>query len=199
MPLRSGRNRRDFLGGAASTLAACAGLSTVALAEKGTDVMASNELDYRTADLSGLLAARKVSAVELLERAVARIEARDGKVNAVVVRDFDRARQAAKAADAALASGERKPLLGIPMTARPAGEHPFPPGTTLVCYTDGLVERRGETIDDSVGRLATILGELGDDLDAEVLADAILVRCVPNRDQTDDVALVVVTNTGPAA
>ena len=117
--MRSARNRRDFLVGAANTVATCALSSSAALAEKGTNVMATSELDYRTArDLAGLLAARKVSAVELLERAITRIEARDGKVNAVVVRDFDRARQAAKAADAALAKGERKPLLGIPMTVK---------------------------------------------------------------------------------
>jgi CHASE1-domain containing sensor protein/GAF domain-containing protein len=90
----------------------------------------------------------------------------------------------------------RQPLLGIPMTARPAGEHPFPLGATLVCYTDGLVERRGETIDESVERLAQIVGDLDGDLDADGLADAILLRCVPNRDQIDDVALVVVTHTG---
>ena len=80
---------------------------------------ASSDLDYRTTtELAGLLAARKVSAVELLERSVARIEARDKAVNAIVVRDFDRARDAAKAADAALAKGERGPLLGVPMTVK---------------------------------------------------------------------------------
>jgi amidase len=79
----------------------------------------SSDLDYRTtAELVGLLATRKVSAVELLERSVARIEARDKSVNAVVVRDFDRARDAAKAADAKLAKGERAPLLGVPMTVK---------------------------------------------------------------------------------
>jgi amidase len=35
-----------------------------------------------------------------------------------VVRDFDRARQAAIAADQALARGERRPLLGLPMTVK---------------------------------------------------------------------------------
>jgi amidase len=35
-----------------------------------------------------------------------------------VVRDFDRAREAARAADAALARGERRPLLGLPMTVK---------------------------------------------------------------------------------
>jgi len=64
------------------------------------------------------LAARKVSALELADDAIARIEARDGPINAVVVRDFDRARDAAREADAALARGERRPLLGLPMTVK---------------------------------------------------------------------------------
>jgi amidase len=49
---------------------------------------------------------------------IARIEALDPRLNAVVVRDFARAREAANAADAALARGERRPLLGIPMTVK---------------------------------------------------------------------------------
>jgi amidase len=54
------------------------------------------------------------------EAAIARIEARDGAINAVVVRDFDRARAAADQADAAFAGGERRPLLGVPMTVKEA-------------------------------------------------------------------------------
>ena len=69
-------------------------------------------------DLVALLAARKVSAVELLEDAIARIEAKDRQINAVVVRDFERARRAARTADAALDKGERRPLLGLPMTVK---------------------------------------------------------------------------------
>ena len=42
----------------------------------------------------------------------------DGKLNAVVVRDFERARAAAREADAALTRGERRPLLGVPMTVK---------------------------------------------------------------------------------
>jgi amidase len=79
--------------------------------------------DYATAgagDLAAALVERTVSAVELFEAAVGRIEALDGPINAVVVRDFDRARDAAKAADAALARGERAPLLGVPMTVKEA-------------------------------------------------------------------------------
>jgi amidase len=74
---------------------------------------------YRMAtDLVQDLAARKISARELLDAAIARIEQFDSKINAVVVRDFDRARTAADAADAALARGERRPLLGLPMTVK---------------------------------------------------------------------------------
>ena len=74
---------------------------------------------YRTAgDLVTALAKREISARELLDFTIARIEALDAKLNAVVVRDFDRARAAADAADTALARGERRPLLGVPMTVK---------------------------------------------------------------------------------
>jgi amidase len=80
---------------------------------------ALSELHYSTcAELVELLAARKVSAVELFERSVQRIEARDKAINAVVVRDFERARDAARAADMALARGELRPLLGVPITVK---------------------------------------------------------------------------------
>jgi amidase len=69
-------------------------------------------------ELARLLAERKIGALELCDAHIARIEARDEQINAVVVRDFDRAREAARAADAALARGERKPLLGVPMTVK---------------------------------------------------------------------------------
>jgi amidase len=72
------------------------------------------------AEASRALAAGQVSALELCEAAIARIEAIDGPLNAVVVRDFDRARRQAAEADAALARGERRSLLGVPMTVKEA-------------------------------------------------------------------------------
>jgi amidase len=71
-----------------------------------------------TANLVAELRSRRISAVEALEQAIARIEARDGDINAVVVRDFERARAAAVAADVALVQGDRRPLLGVPMTVK---------------------------------------------------------------------------------
>ena len=83
-----------------------------------SETLSRDTLDASASDLVEALAARRVSALELAEEAIARIEARDGPINAVVVRDFARAREAARAADAALARGERRPLLGLPMTVK---------------------------------------------------------------------------------
>lgn len=79
----------------------------------------ASEWDYRsTRDLVEALQGRQISAAELTDHVIARIEATDQRINAVVVRDFERARAAAKVADVALARGERRPLLGIPMTVK---------------------------------------------------------------------------------
>ena len=79
----------------------------------------SSDWSYSTVgELTAALAARQVSALELTEDAIGRIEAHDRAINAVCVRDFDRALAAARAADAALAAGERRPLLGIPITVK---------------------------------------------------------------------------------
>jgi amidase len=81
--------------------------------------VAKSQWSFKTAtEASAALAARKVSAVELAENAIERIERHDARINAVCVRDFERALDAARAADAALARGERRPLLGLPLTVK---------------------------------------------------------------------------------
>jgi len=81
--------------------------------------LAKSEWSFRTAvELSAALAAKKVSAVELAQDAIGRIERHDAKINAVCVRDFERGLAAARAADAERARGVNKPLLGIPMTVK---------------------------------------------------------------------------------
>jgi amidase len=114
--------RRDILiGGAGVALSdaiATGPWTPSALAQK-TDSIAASEWDYRTIkELAQALQARKISSSDLVEHTIARIEVLDQYLNAVVVRDFERARDAAKAADAALARGEPRPLLGIPMTIK---------------------------------------------------------------------------------
>jgi len=64
------------------------------------------------------LRSKKISALELVREACKRIEAHDRQLNAVPVRDFDRALAAAAVADAALARGGQGPLLGVPMTVK---------------------------------------------------------------------------------
>ncbi|MEM8697062.1 MAG: amidase family protein [Pseudomonadota bacterium] len=64
------------------------------------------------------IAKGETSALAECEAAIARIEERDTDINAVVVRDFDRALDAARAADEANTAGEVKPLLGVPMTIK---------------------------------------------------------------------------------
>jgi amidase len=77
------------------------------------------ELAFMTAtELAQMIRDKKISSVELTEHFIGRIEKWDGDVNAVVVRDFDSARDAARQADATLAEGG--PLHGVPMTIKEA-------------------------------------------------------------------------------
>jgi amidase len=104
-------SRRDVMA-AAGAAAATAALPAIAREDPAG-------LGYRSAgELVASLTRRQVSALELVDGAIARIEALDPKINAVVVRDFERARAAAAEADASLAKGERRPLLGLPMTVK---------------------------------------------------------------------------------
>ncbi|RMI30290.1 amidase [Nocardia stercoris] len=69
-------------------------------------------------DLAVALRSGAVTSVELTEAAIGRIERDDTVINAICVRDFDRARIAARRADEARARGEDRPLLGIPVTVK---------------------------------------------------------------------------------
>jgi len=68
-------------------------------------------------ELAAQIAAGKQSPLEAVEAAIGRIEKLDGPINAVPVRDFDRARSAAKALDGKVAGGNQ-PLFGVPMTIK---------------------------------------------------------------------------------
>jgi amidase len=110
-------SRRSLMAGMAATATAAALLPAAAIARDAGG--ASGGLAYRTAgDLVKAIAGRQLSSRELVDSAISRIEALDPKINAVVVRDFERARAAADAADAALAKGESRALLGVPMTVK---------------------------------------------------------------------------------
>ena len=112
-------NRRELIKGA-GVLAMTAVLPPGnALAVNEAEPNPLPNLEYRSAtELVAALAGKRISSVELTDFSISRIEANDKSINAVVVRDFDRARIGAAAADAALARGERRPLLGLPMTVK---------------------------------------------------------------------------------
>src|SRR6478672_4906952 len=81
----------------------CAATAKAALTPVGAIAGGDTTRTYSSAiELLQALAARQISARELLDDTIKRIEALDPKINAVVVRDFDRAHVAADAADAAL-------------------------------------------------------------------------------------------------
>ncbi|MEV4448075.1 PP2C family protein-serine/threonine phosphatase [Streptomyces mirabilis] len=69
----------------------------------------------------------------------------------------------------------------------------YGPGSTLVLYTDGLIERRGEDIYAGLDRLAHSV-ERHHRLGPELLADAVLADLLPapRRGPDDDTALVVI-------
>ena len=75
---------------------------------------------FRSAtQLAAAIRRKKLGCLELLDLYLARVEKYDGRLNAVVVRDCERARARAQAADRAL--GKRQPwgpLHGVPMTIK---------------------------------------------------------------------------------
>jgi len=69
--------------------------------------------------LAAKLRAREIGSVELLDYFIARGEKYGSAVNAIVVRDLDKARERAASADQAIARGEIwGPLHGVPMTIK---------------------------------------------------------------------------------
>jgi PAS domain S-box-containing protein len=82
-------------------------------------------------------------------------------------------------------------MLGVDCTAdRLESVVELVPESTVLMYTDGLIERRGSSLDEGLARLVGELGELaGEPL--ESLCDALLERMLQDTPQ-DDVALVAV-------
>ena len=75
-------------------------------------------LEKSALQTAAAIRAGDTTALAACEAAIARIEALDGAINAVVVRDFDRAREQAREFDRRHAGGFDAPLLGVPMTVK---------------------------------------------------------------------------------
>jgi len=90
-----------------------------------------------------------------------------------------------------LAAPRAELLLGVDPTAvRTEQVSVIEAGSTLLLYTDGLVERRDQVFDDGVRLLGRALADLRDG-PVEQLCDELLDRLLPERAE-DDVALVAV-------
>lgn len=92
-----------------------------------------------------------------------------------------------------LLSGVHHPPIGTETAPREQEPVPFPAGSLLVLYTDGLIERRKEDIDVGLERLRTLVDDLPVDCSAGEARDAIL-RGLRVHECEDDVAIVVVRN-----
>jgi amidase len=79
-----------------------------------------DELSYRSAsECLGLLRSSEVSSLELVDACIARIDALNPELNAVVAKDYERARMSARVADDARSRGEDLGALhGLPMTIK---------------------------------------------------------------------------------
>src|SRR5881398_2396673 len=66
-------------------------------------------------EAAAALRRREVSSVELLDACLEAVDARDGDINAIVWRDDEAARAAARHADEALARGADAAFLGVPI------------------------------------------------------------------------------------
>lgn len=93
----------------------------------------------------------------------------------------------------------RIPLLGVP--GRPVEPHrvEFPPGSTLFVCTDGLIERRDRSIDESIDAMSVVIAGLDTAAGVEAMADAVIEGCRPGPAHEDDIALVVVEATNAVA
>ena len=88
-----------------------------------------------------------------------------------------------------LEGGRSLPLAGLGARERSEETVPFAPGCTLLLYTDGLVERRGEPIDERMARLGAIASTMSGEPTEEV-ADEILEQLLGDEPRRDDVALL---------
>ncbi|BBX42954.1 SpoIIE family protein phosphatase [Mycobacterium simiae] len=90
---------------------------------------------------------------------------------------------------------------GLPLAVRVGWPRPeatvtMPPRTTLLLYTDGLVERRGQSIDEGISS-ATDLMHDGSSLSLDDVADHLMSRLAPGDGYPDDVAILLYRQPAP--
>jgi PAS domain S-box-containing protein len=95
-----------------------------------------------------------------------------------------------RAPTAVLLDDPAGPPLGLPRAAYDLRTTELPAGSTLVLYTDGLVEERGRNIDEGLARLLDMVGSMVD-RPVDELRDGITVGLFADRERRDDMCLLV--------
>jgi anti-sigma regulatory factor (Ser/Thr protein kinase) len=108
---------------------------------------------------------------------------------------------------AVLAVPESPPQLlsdarSVPLAVQSDGPRPqaavtLADGSSLLFYTDGLVERRDESIDAGIARVAEVMSKTFE-LPVDAVADALLDKLAPDGGYDDDVAIVLYRHPGSA-
>ncbi|GAA2459966.1 SpoIIE family protein phosphatase [Streptomyces macrosporus] len=87
-------------------------------------------------------------------------------------------------------------LLGVsPDTPRPRARNPLPAHSTVLLYTDGLIERRDESLDGAMARLRRHTAALARE-PLDVFCDELLIRL--GADSADDIAVLAFRPTPPS-
>jgi serine phosphatase RsbU (regulator of sigma subunit) len=92
-----------------------------------------------------------------------------------------------------LLEGGRRPLLGfhVPEEHGLSADFPFDAGDIAVLFTDGLIERRGETIDDGLKRLLDAVDKTRH-LSPQEMCATLLEQVTEGYEPEDDIALLVI-------
>jgi len=94
-------------------------------------------------------------------------------------------------------TGGRSPAIGL---GGPAAQETLgvPAGTRLVLYTDGLIERRNQSLDDAMDHLAATAAALPA-ADAQAWCDTLLAALTGDDTLTDDIAVACIDLNGPVS
>jgi amidase len=112
-------------------------------------------------ELAGMIQDKQIGCRELLDHCLDRVEKYDGDLNAIPVRDFERARTRADAADAALAKGEVwGPLHGVPMTIKESYDiEGLPTCWGLEEHANSVATKDSVTVERMKGAGVTLFGK----------------------------------------
>ena len=97
-----------------------------------------------------------------------------------------------------LEGGHRLPLAHWRTGSRPEARVTMPARATLLLYTDGLVERRGRSIDDGIGQAAELV-QGGRSAALDEVADQLMSQLEPEGGYPDDVAMLLYRQPAPLA